>query len=111
MKKQINEVKRMQQLAGLITESQLNEDMYKVGDKAQDGSGNEVTILKGPVPFSDEILKAMEADWDSYAGIDPLDDPETTKGNWYYTEVSKIIHGGDNLGYKVWSHEDELYPA
>jgi hypothetical protein len=28
MKKQINEIKRMQQLAGLITESQLNEEVF-----------------------------------------------------------------------------------
>ena len=28
MKKQINEIRRMQQLAGLITESQLNEDQH-----------------------------------------------------------------------------------
>ena len=53
MKKQLNEIKRMQFLAGLITESQLNEtiktvsfgpftnvEWYKVGDK------NTITLIK-----------------------------------------------------------------
>lgn len=33
MKQSINEIKRMQQLAGIISESQLNEPMYYVYDK------------------------------------------------------------------------------
>ena len=107
VEKQINltEVKRMQQLAGIIKESQLNEEP---GKTVQTPDGNEAIITKGPVPFSGEIEKEMEANWDMYAGIDDLSDPETTEGNWYYTKVTKVIYGPDNVGEELWYHETEL---
>jgi len=56
MKKNLNEIKRMQQLAGLINESQLNEDF---GDVAQDAleSGDAVRITpKTKIKVGDRIL-------------------------------------------------------
>jgi len=102
--KQINEIKRMQQLAGVIKESQLNEEP---GKTVETPDGNEAIIIKGPVPFSDKIRKEMEDNWKQYAGLE-IDNPEATKGNWYYTEVTKVIHGPNNIGEKSWYHEDEL---
>ena len=75
--------------------------------KIMNSEGNEVIILKGPMTFNPEIRKEMELNWSRYAGLE-IDDPEVVEGNWYYTEVVKVVYGPNNIGYKVWNHEDEL---
>jgi hypothetical protein len=104
MKQQINEIRRMQQLAGVINESQLNEEL---GKTVMTPDGNEAIVIKGPVPFSDEIRKEMETNWRMYQGLE-IDNPETTEGNWYYTKVTKVMNGPNNVGEEIWYHEAEL---
>lgn len=75
MKKQLNEVKRMQQLAGLISESQLNENTYYIHDE----EGLEEPI--GPFTLSQakQELAKQGTGW-------KLIDAETAKQIWSHLE-------------------------
>ena len=77
-------------------------------EKVINPEGNEVIILKGPIPFNKEIKKEIEDNWNNYAGME-INNPDFTDGNWYYTEVINVIDGPNNIGEKLWYHEAELY--
>jgi len=91
MKIQLNEVRRMQQLAGLINESQLNEETKSYIDLKQ---AIEDT-LGGNIPDfyfdSNGNIVSINYDASDYYGISP---------NSFIAKVKKIIKSNDKLKFK-----------
>lgn len=76
---------------------------FKVpGLKLIDPTGNQVEIIKGPIPFKDvdEDIDDPEAGFeDAYKDDD----------DFYQVKVIKVIHGPSNLGEARWWSNDELF--
>ena len=81
MKKQINEIRRMQQLAGIISESQLNEEAI-FADYHDDGTDSSIKV-KLARNLSEEIY-ALEA---NKGNIDSL----------FTQEMEQYAEGNDNF--------------
>ena len=94
MKKQIlnEEFKRMQRLAGIITENQLNENMYYVYD---------IEGLEEPIgPFS--LDQANNEKRKLGAGYDIMDE-KTAKETWSYLDEAKVVSKEDKIAViKEW---------
>jgi hypothetical protein len=79
MKQQINEIKRMQQLAGLIKESQLNENLFYIHDE----EGMEEPIGPFTLDQAKVELAKQGAGW-------KMIDAETAKQIWSYLEDEEM---------------------
>ena len=112
MKKQINEFKRMQLIAGLITESeyresQMNESQYKfnIGDKLKTYGGEEAVTVVDVKPHLDAALKDIKnpksVDNLKQAIRDGFVEDEQKHNPWY------LVKFEDGTPTRYWA-EDEL---
>ena len=133
MKKQLNEIKRMQQLAGLITESQLNEELeLDFKEKAKVFVNKHKNIIKDAIKFYENrpddyeyslietiynfLEQELGANWTTQISAPKPEDEENYTYGWtdekdeVFNDVLKsILEPGSSLDENQHSVSDETY--
>jgi hypothetical protein len=102
MKQQINEIKRMQQLAGLINESQLNENKYIY----LDSDGDEMLDNEAITNYLKSVIDPEYID-----DVDTFmnDEEGFEESSMYFFDVPEETPQADEHGVEKWAEQEMSY--